>query len=146
MAGLLDSGLKAGVRRTTHVEITNSDHKPPPPEEVSGHMVDFVKTLNDMWKAGDSEIRIGAYAMWRLNWIHPFSNGNGRTSRLFSYFLMCMKTGYPFPGREDNAILDALAERDRRTYEDGLAAYDKGKSKPLEDLISQLLIEQLKNI
>ena len=57
-----------------------------------------------------------------------------------------MKTGYPFPGREDNAILDALAERDRRTYEDGLAAYDKGKSKPLEDLISQLLIEQLKNI
>ncbi|MBL8221394.1 MAG: Fic family protein, partial [Bryobacterales bacterium] len=27
--------------------------------------------------------------MWRLNWIHPFFGGNGRTARSASYLVLC---------------------------------------------------------
>jgi Fic family protein len=36
--------------------------------------------------------------MWRLNWIHPFTDGNGRTSRALSYALLSIKLGYVLPG------------------------------------------------
>jgi Fic family protein len=36
--------------------------------------------------------------MWRLNWIHPFTDGNGRTSRAVAYFVLCAKVGYRLPG------------------------------------------------
>jgi len=56
--------------------------------------------------------------MWRLNWIHPFSDGNGRTSRALSYAVLCIKLGYVLPGsptipqqiEEDNAPYIAALE------------------------------------
>ena len=47
---------------------------------VPGLMDDMVNTVNRDW--GESHpIRLSAYVLWRLNWIHPFVNGNGRTAR-----------------------------------------------------------------
>jgi Fic family protein len=36
--------------------------------------------------------------MWRINWIHPFAGGNGRTSRATSYLALCVRLGYRLPG------------------------------------------------
>jgi Fic family protein len=40
-------------------------------------MCDYV---NDRW-AEASAVHLCAYVLWRLNWIHPFGDGNGRTAR-----------------------------------------------------------------
>jgi Fic family protein len=39
-----------------------------------------------------------AYALWRLNWTHPFRGGNGRTSRCIAYLILCMDLGLMMPG------------------------------------------------
>ena len=57
-------------------------------------MCDFVM---DNFESG-SALHLCAYVMWRLNWIHPFTDGNGRTSRAISYFVLCSKIGYSLPG------------------------------------------------
>src|SRR4051812_41331333 len=46
----------------------------------------------------ESPIHIAAYLLWRLNWIHPFSGGNGRTSRAVSYYALCVRLGFVLPG------------------------------------------------
>jgi len=56
--------------------------------------------------------RTAAYALWRLNWIHPFCQGNGRTSRALAYFVLCLKYEKWFPG----APVHELIRRDRDEY------------------------------
>jgi Fic family protein len=43
-------------------------------------------------------IHLAAYLMWRLNWIHPFADGNGRTSRIISYVVLSIRAGAILPG------------------------------------------------
>ena len=68
-------------------------YTPPPPEAVSGLMQDLVG-----WLQSDSEIHpvlIAGIAQFELVHIHPFVDGNGRTSRLLS--TLCMySAGYDF--------------------------------------------------
>jgi Fic family protein len=87
----------AGNFRPGGVEIQASTHTPPGahlvPELVEG-MCDYI---NDNWDKS-SPIHLGSYVMWRLNWIHPFADGNGRTSRILSYVVMSVRAGYILPG------------------------------------------------
>lgn len=73
----------AGNFRPSGIEIGGSKHEPVGahmvPEEVE-HMCDYV---NDNWEKS-SPIHLAAYALWKLNWIHPFTDGNGRTARALS--------------------------------------------------------------
>ena len=49
---------------------------------------------------------LGAYALWRLNWIHPFINGNGRTARALCHYIICLKLeGFPPKGQKPGPIL-----------------------------------------
>ena len=34
---------------------------------------------------------VAAYVLWRICWIHPFDDGNGRTARAASYFVLCQR-------------------------------------------------------
>jgi Fic family protein len=52
-------------------------------------MCDYV---NDQWSVRTA-LHLAAYVMWRLNWIHPFTDGNGRTSRISSYVILTIKAG-----------------------------------------------------
>ena len=72
--------------------ITESKHLPPSPMAVDGYMdelIDFVSREDD---PRYDLIKI-ALAHHRFVWIHPFTNGNGRTVRLFTYALL-MKYGF----------------------------------------------------
>lgn len=74
----------AGNYRTHPVSIKGTEHQPPDWREVPGlveEMCDYVKAN---WSTA-LPIHLSAYLMWRINWIHPFSGGNGRTSRAVSY-------------------------------------------------------------
>ncbi|MGH7063034.1 MAG: Fic family protein [Stellaceae bacterium] len=44
-------------------------------------------------------MHLAAYVMWRINWIHPFDDGNGRTARAASYLALCVKVRNRLPGK-----------------------------------------------
>src|SRR5829696_5603344 len=79
-----------GRIRTTRVGITHSKHVPPPPHLVEALLTEFCDYVNDNWHE-KTAFHLAAYVMWRVNWIHPFTDGNGRTARTLSYAVLCIK-------------------------------------------------------
>lgn len=82
----------AGRYRTQYARLTESDVVLPNPVKIPDLMREFVN-----WLAGDNSdhiVKITADAHYKLVSIHPFSDGNGRTSRLLMNLLL-MQEGYP---------------------------------------------------
>src|SRR5579872_800300 len=135
----------AGSYRTGSVGIRGSQHQPPAGPTVPGHMADLLKYLDTNWTAKDG-IHLAAYALWRLCWIHPFVEGNGRAARATSYLILCVKNGMWLPG--SNTIPKQIRDN-RPAYIAALAAAD-GPWKngildvsAVETLLTQLLTIQL---
>jgi Fic family protein len=55
-------------------------------------MDDSVNQVNLWWQSADP-VALATFVLWRLNNIHPFINGNGRTARAATYFVLCVKAG-----------------------------------------------------
>src|ERR1035438_8421198 len=89
----------AGNWRPAGIEIQGSRHKPIGAHLVPGVIEEMCDYVNDNWEMS-SPLHLAAYALWRLNWIHPFTDGNGRTARAFSYLLLCLRLGYRGPGKK----------------------------------------------
>jgi hypothetical protein len=87
----------AGNWRPAGVAIEGSQHEPVAAHIVPEKIDELCDYLNDHM-TDRSAVHLSAYAMWKLNWIHPFSDGNGRTSRIFSYVVLSVKFGYVLPG------------------------------------------------
>lgn len=87
----------AGVYRPAGINIGGSDHEPIGAHLVPEKLEEMCDYVNDNWEQ-KSAIHLAAYVMWKLNWIHPFTDGNGRTSRIVSYVTLCMKTKMKLPG------------------------------------------------
>jgi Fic family protein len=143
---------KPGDYRTENVDVQLADgrvvFKPPPWEDVDRHMQAFEATIKTMWPTAEP-LDLAAYALWRINWIHPFKNGNGRTARAFCYACLCLKYGFILPG--ERTVID-LIMADRRTYEDVLAHADKALAEsgqadlaPMKAFLEGLLTEQLRS-
>ena len=66
-------------------------------------MDQFFSLIHENWTIIDHPTGLAAYALWRLNWIHPFVEGNGRTARAACYYLICMKAGRLLPGKKNRA-------------------------------------------
>ncbi len=81
-----------GAYRKGNVKILNSPHRPPEAGDVPSLVAELVDWLNEPQRPTFDLIKI-AQAHWRFVWIHPFSNGNGRTARLLTYALL-VKYGY----------------------------------------------------
>ena len=88
----------AGFYRQQQVWIKNSEHVPPPHAEVPGLMEQFLSALAANW--GSDPVELAAYTLWRLCWIHPFAEGNGRTARAVSYLVLCLNYGVWFHGSQ----------------------------------------------
>ena len=137
-----------GELRTTAVAITKSKHTPPGPHLVKNYLTEFCDHINDNWHERTA-FYLSAYAMWRLNWIHPFTDGNGRTSRALSYALLNIKLGYVLPGAP--TILQQI-EEDNSHYIEALEFADKAASKGTEDvdemkrMIRAMLARQLLSV
>ncbi|MFM9921902.1 Fic family protein [Variovorax sp. H27-G14] len=120
-------------------EVTVGKHTPPPAYLVGALMDDFVNSVNRDWENADP-VALAAYVLWRLNHIHPFINGNGRTARAACYFVLCLKLGVLLPGTR---ILPELISRDRDDYVVALRAADQGDMAPLHAVLIRLLEEQI---
>lgn len=68
-------------------------YTPPPPEEVSGMMETLVEWLNS--EKETHPVLVSGISQFQLVHVHPFRDGNGRTSRLLS--TLCLyRAGYDF--------------------------------------------------
>lgn len=67
------------------------NHFPPHFKDVSYAMDRFFSVVHENWTLMDHPTLLAAYGLWRLNWIHPFVEGNGRTARAACYYLICLK-------------------------------------------------------
>jgi len=75
-------------------------HLPPHFKDVANEMDRFFSLIHENWNVLDHPTLLPAYALWRLNWIHPFVEGNGRTARAACYYLLCLRQGRLLPGRK----------------------------------------------
>lgn len=134
----------AGEYRPCPVEV--GPYKPPAHHRVGALMDDFVNIVNRQWETADAVV-LASFVLWRLNHIHPFINGNGRTARAASYFVLCVKSGGWLPGA---TILPELLRQNRADYVAALKDADEqaiaGKQDYLSSvhaLISRLIAEQM---
>ena len=144
---LAEISAYAGNFRPAGVEIVGSKHKPVEAFQVPELVEELCDYVNENWEK-TTAIHLASYIMWRLNWIHPFADGNGRTSRILSYLVLCIKTGSVLPGTP--TIPEQIVEN-RNPYFDALDAADEaflaGKIdvSSMENLISGMLATQLTN-
>jgi Fic family protein len=137
-AALEGLDIYAGNYRPADVRIIGSRHQPPPAEQVPAAIEEFCDYINDHWN--EPAVHLAAYALWKVNWIHPFTDGNGRTARAVSYLLLCIKTGYRLPGKK---TIPDLISNDKKPYYKALEAADHGNLKQMETYVADLLYEQL---
>lgn len=126
-------------------EVSVGRYHPPSYYRVPALMDDFVNLVNRNWDQSDPVV-LGALVLWKLNHIHPFINGNGRTARAACYFTICLALRAWLPG---TVILPELIKRDRVEYVSALKHADASLSHgavdlaPLHALMVRLLAEQL---
>lgn len=83
----------AGRYRNVPVMISGSTHIPPQPYLIEKQMEDFITKFQQMEKDKVHTVLIAAYLHDELVRIHPFIDGNGRTSRLLMN-LYLLRNGY----------------------------------------------------
>lgn len=99
--------MNAGVFRTVNVRVTGSSTVFPNWAKVPLLMVDFMQWLQT---TQEHPLIIAALAHFKLVTIHPFVDGNGRTSRLLMNLLL-LQSGYPFAiikNEQRTAYINAL--------------------------------------
>lgn len=84
--------ITAGNLRTTQVFV--GGYIPPPSVEVNDLMDDFVDWMNSEEAASLHPVEFAALAHYKFIYIHPFLDGNGRTSRLLMNLIL-LRAGYP---------------------------------------------------
>jgi hypothetical protein len=135
----------AGEYRPCPVEV--GAYHPPQHYRVPALMDDCINDINRNWEATDP-VALAAFVLWKLNLIHPFINGNGRTARAACYFVLCLKIGHWLPG---NTILPELIKQNRVEYVAALQHADRTASQgaldlaPLHGLLARLIEEQLQS-
>ncbi len=116
----------AGRYRNSNVIIGGADHTPPDALEVSQHMHDLVKWFSAKRKKLHV-VELATLTHHKLVFIHPFFDGNGRTSRLLMNLIL-MQAGFP---------LSIVLKNDRKKYYRALDQADKKNLEPFARFIAQ---------
>jgi Fic family protein len=169
LANCIEIGLRKGIEAfdkytlwaLNHVAVSNiaqfggrfreqpiyvGKHIPPHFKDVPDLMDQFLSVVHENWDIMDHPTLLPAYALWRMNWIHPFVEGNGRTARAACYYLICLKQGGLLPGKK---IVPERIRENRQAYIDALGAADRAWEvghfdvSQLASYLEQLLISQL---
>ena len=124
----------AGKYRNENVVVSGAKHIPPRHYEIGYMMQKLIAEYQNQWKAFHPVIR-ATLIHGEFVKIHPFIDGNGRTSRLLLNFEL-MKNGYP-------PII--IRNEQRARYYDVLdLAHTTMNYEPFLDLVSKLVIESEK--
>lgn len=123
--------LLPGEYRKVNIIIRNAEHHPPKAHHLGRYLQEYYGRLQDNWL---EPIQKAAYAHAELAKIHPFTDGNGRTSRTVMNYILLQSELPPV----------ALTHIGRAKYFDSLAIYDEtGSTAALEELITSCMFKEL---
>ena len=121
---------EAGVYRNMRVRILGAVFTPPDPVKINRLISELFKWINS---AKMHPVELAALSHYKLVRIHPFSDGNGRVSRLLMNLIL-MKNGFP-PA--------VVLNTDRKKYYDRLKKADMGNESPFVNLMAQAVERSL---
>jgi Fic family protein len=116
----------AGRYRNSGVIIGGADHKPPEALEIPKLMQNVIVWAENNRKK-THPVELSSILHHKLVYIHPFFDGNGRTSRLVMN-IMLMQAGFP---------LVIVLKSDRKKYYQTLSLADKGDYTPFVNFIAR---------
>jgi len=125
--GLLED---AGKYRTTNVRIAGSSVTPPDFSKIVILMDEYIKNIKEL---NIHPLKKAAFIHYELARIHPFTDGNGRVTRLLTN-LYIMEQGYP-------PIV--LKKTERKLYYKVLHQADEGDLSLFANLIAKAVNESL---
>jgi Fic family protein len=138
----------AGEFRSANLTIAGSRPVPPDWSLVPKLVDDCCRYVNNC--ATDQALHQAAHVMWRVNWIHPFADGNGRTARAATYVVFSVSQRILLPGR---TILPERIARERIKYhkvlEEADRAWKKSETVALqnaEGFLDRLIRAQLSDV
>lgn len=132
-AMLMENILVGDAYRNVDVYISGAQHTLPSPDEIYRQVKDFYGDI--LWKGEQlNPIELAAWTHAEFVRIHPFPDGNGRTSRLLMNYQL-MSQGFP---------PISIAKENRLKYFDTLEAYAVEENlEPFAEMIAVLEEQQL---
>ena len=128
---LMENILLGGVYRQVEVRISAAGHKPPQPSEMYRQVKAF---FADLPNKELNELELAAWTHAEFVRIHPFEDGNGRTSRMIMNYQLMAHGFLPV----------SIAKEDRLEYFEALEAYAvEGNLEPFANMIAVLEEERL---
>jgi Fic family protein len=122
-----------GKYRNHNVIITGSEHIPPSYKEIEKLMKSFFVWYNNN-KNKFHPFELACLVHTKFVRIHPFSDGNGRTARILSNFIL-FKKDYP---------MFFIENKDRREYYKVLELSDKGNEDAFIKFVFDQIVGQVK--
>lgn len=120
-----------GRYRDSHVRILGSEWTPPKPKEVPAEMKNLCHDYSQKRKRLHP-VELAGWFHNRLVQIHPFTDGNGRTSRLVLNWIL-IKNRFP-------PVI--IYVKNKQAYYSMIEAGDSGNEKPFADFLARQLVEQ----
>ncbi|XP_056119781.1 protein adenylyltransferase FICD [Rhinichthys klamathensis goyatoka] len=111
--------VEAGRFRASQVFVGH--HIPPHPQDLDRHMQELVQWLNTEEALHLHPVEFAALAHYKLVYVHPFVDGNGRTSRLLMNLILMQASYPPITIRKEQRVeyytaLDTANEGDVRPF------------------------------
>ena len=129
---LMENILTGGVYRNVEVRITGAGHKPPAPSEMYRQVKNFFADLP--YKTELNAIELAAWTHAEFVRIHPYTDGNGRTSRMIMNYQLLSNGFLPV----------SIAKENRLEYFEALEAYAvNGDLAPFAEMIAGLEQQRL---
>ena len=132
-AMLMQNIMVGGVYRNVDVYISGAQHTPPSPNEMYRQIKNFYADLS--WKGQQLNlIELAAWTHAEFVKIHPYPDGNGRTSRLIMNYQLMANGFAPI----------SIAKENRLDYFNALEAYAvEGDISPFAEMLAELEEGQL---
>lgn len=119
-------------------------------ESVEPLMERFWRNLLEQWETMPP-LESASFALWGVNHIHPFAEGNGRSSRALAYFILCAKFQGWLPG--SNTMIEQIRITHRDRYCDILNRMDQRMDgngmtdlSEMVEFLGDLLTAQLRSV
>lgn len=129
---LMHDIIIGGVYRNVEVRIPDAGHKPPAPSEMYHQVKSFFTNL--AYKYENNAVELAAWTHAEFVRIHPFTDGNGRTSRMIMNYQLMSHGFLPVSVAKENCL----------EYFDALEAYAvNGNLEPFSEMIAGLEKQRL---
>lgn len=131
-ARIMENIQLGGIYRNVEVRITGANHKPPPPSEMYWQIKEFCSVLHNPRDL--NAIEMAAWTHAEFVRINPFTDGNGRTSRMIMNYQL-MQAGF---------LPVSIVKEKRLEYFEALDVYVVNQDlRPFAEMVAELESQRL---